>query len=177
MDFPAGSLFAGTATSAQQLVIFTLGFFLGGCVGKNFKRRFRIFGIASMISAMAATGLLVCLQFTGTADQGNLLTIKGTLPVGMLVIYAATGIGGFTSVVAQSTYSSFWQSNTPAEQIPAGQALYSIGSAGGSVIFGAVAGVVLGNSGDYSRVFATGFVFATVGLFCAWIGFRFPKEE
>ena len=48
---------------------------------------------------------------------------------------------------------------------------------GGSLIFGAVAGLVLGSSGDYSRVFATGFCFAVVGLICALVGFRFNKEE
>ena len=45
------------------------------------------------------------------------------------------------------------------------------------MIFGAVAGLVLGSSGDYSRVFATGFCFAVVGLICALVGFRFNKEE
>ena len=38
-------------------------------------------------------------------------------------------------------------------------------------------GVVLGTSGDYSRAFATGFVFAVIGLICAIAGFRFSKEE
>lgn len=177
MDFSASSLFTGTATLPQQMVILVLGFFLGGYVGKNFRKRFRIVGVASMVAAMLATGLLFCLQFTGTATENNLLVLGNGLPLGMVMIYLATAIGGFTSVVSQSTYSTFWQSNTALEDIPAGQALYSFGSTGGSVVFGAVAGVILGTSGDYARVFATGFVFAAVGLLCAWAGFRFPDEE
>jgi len=103
--------------------------------------------------------------------------IGGFLPAGMLLIYIATAIGGFTSVVAQSTFSAFWQSNTSHEEIPSGQALYSFGSSGGSCIFGAVVGAVLGTSGDYTRAFATGFIFASIGFVCALVGFKFTKEE
>ena len=89
-----------------------------------------------------STGILFCLQFTGTAAEGNIMTI-GDIPVGMIMIWVAVAIGGFTSSVSQSTFSAFWQSNTPREDIPSGQALYSFGSTGGSCIFGAVVGVVL----------------------------------
>jgi MFS family permease len=175
-SFPGSTTFNGTASLPQQVVMVILGLFLGGYIGKKFAKRFRPFGILSMVAAMAATGLLFCLRFTGTAAEGNVATI-GDLPVGMLVIWIAVAIGGFTSVVAQTTFSAFWQSNTPREQIPSGQALYSFGSTGGSCIFGAVVGVVLGSSGDYTRAFATGFVFATIGLICAIVGFKFSKEE
>lgn len=173
----AGATFYnGTATMAQQIVIFVLGLFLGGYVAKKFVRRFRIFGIASMAAAVLATGMLYCLKFTGTAAAGNLVML-GSVPAGMILIYAATAVGGFTSVVAQSTFSAFWQTNTPKEDFPSGQALYTFAGSGGSVIFGAVAGVVLGASQDYSRAFATGCVFAIVGLICSIVGFRFTKEE
>ncbi len=174
--FPGSTLFNGTASLPQQVVMVILGFFLGGYIGKKFAKRFRVFGIAAMAAAMVATGLLYCLKFTGTAAANNIVAI-GNMPVGMLMIWAAVAIGGFTSSVAQSTFSVFWQSNTPKEEIPSGQALYSFGSSGGSCIFGAVVGVVLGTSGDYTRAFATGFVFAVIGLIVAILGFRFTKEE
>ncbi len=174
--FPGATLFNGTASLPQQVVMVILGFFLGGYIGKKFTKRFRTFGIAAMAAAMVATGLLYCLKFTGTAAANNIATI-GDMPVGMLMIWAAVAIGGFTSSVAQSTFSVFWQSNTPKEEIPSGQAMYSFGSTGGSCIFGAVVGVVLGTSGDYTRAFATGFVFAAIGLVVALVGFRFTKEE
>jgi len=174
--FPGATLFNGTASLPQQVVMVILGLFLGGYIGKKFVKRFRTFGILSMVAAMVATGMLYCLKFTGTAAAGNLVTI-GTMPVGMLLIWVAVAIGGFTSVVAQSTFSAFWQSNTPREEIPSGQALYSFGSTGGSCIFGAVCGVVLGTSGDFTRAFATGFVFAVIGLIVAIVGFKFSKEE
>ena len=174
---PGSTFFNGTATMAQNLIILILGFFLGGFIGKKFTKRFRTFGILAMVAAMIATGMLYCLQFTGTAEAGNLMLVGTSVPVGMLLIYIATAIGGFTSVVAQSTFSAFWQSNTPPEDIPSGQALYSFGATGGSVIFGAVVGVVLGNTTDYSRAFAAGFVFAAIGFICALVGFKFSKEE
>ena len=175
-SFPGATLFNGTASLPQQVVIVMLGLFLGAYIGKKFVTRFRPFGILSMLAAMIATGILFCLQFTGTAAEGNIMTI-GDIPVGMIMIWVAVAIGGFTSSVSQSTFSAFWQSNTPREDIPSGQALYSFGSTGGSCIFGAVVGVVLGTSGDYSRAFATGFIFAVIGLICAIVGFRFSKEE
>lgn len=175
--FPGSTLFNGTATMPQQVVILILGFFLGAYIAGKFVKRFRTFGILSMAAAMVATGLLYCLKFTGTAAGGDLVLLGESMPVGMLLIWIATGVGGFTSVVAQSTFSAYWQSNTPREDIPSGQALYSFGSTGGSCIFGAVVGVILGTSGDYTRAFATGFIFAAVGLVCAIVGFKFSKEE
>ena len=176
--FGASSFFNGTATMPQQIMILLLGTFLAPYISKKFIKRFRPFGILSMVTALIALTILFCLQFTGTAKNGNVMTIaNGTIPVGMVMIYIATAIGGFTSAISQATYSAFWQSNTPREDIPSGQALYSIGSTGGSAIFGAVCGVVLGSSGDYSRAFATGMVFALIGLIVAITNFKFTKEE
>ncbi len=174
--FPGAAFYAGAANLPQQVVIVILGMFLGGYIGAKFVKRFRIFGIASMMAAILATGMLYCLKYTGTAADGNILTI-GSVPVGMLLIWAAVAVGGFTSVVSQSTFSAFWQTNTKPEDIPSGQAMYAFGSTGGSVIFSAVCGVVLGSSGDYTRAFATGLVFAVFGLIVAFVGFRFSKEE
>ncbi len=174
---PGATFFNGTATMAQNIAIFILGLFLGGYIGAKFAKRFRTFGIAAMLACMAATAILYCLKFTGTAAEGNVKLLGASFPLGMLLIYIATAIGGFASTVAQSTFSAYWQSNTPKEDIASGQALYNFGATGGSCIFGAVVGVVLGNSVDYSRAFATGFVFALIGLVCAVVGFRFTKEE
>lgn len=175
---PASTFFTGTGTLAQGLVTFVLGLFLGGYVGQKFAVRFRPFGIMSMVTAMIATGLLYCLKFTGTAAGGDLVLLaNGTIPAGMLLIYLATAIGGFTSSVAQGLYSAYWQSNMPREDIATGSALYNFGNTGGSVIFSAVVGVVLGSSGDFTRAFATGFVFACIGLLVALKGFRFTAEE
>jgi MFS family permease len=174
--FPGATLFNGTSALPQHVVVVILGLFLGGYIGKKFALRFRGFGIMSMITAMIATGMLYCLKYTGTAAAGN-IAVFGDMPVGMILIWCAVAIGGFTAVVSQATFSAFWQSNTPREDIPAGQALYSFGSTGGSAIFGAVVGVALGASGDYTRAFAAGFVFAVIGLIVGIAGFRFTKEE
>ena len=176
-SLPGATFFNGTATLAQNIVIFILGLFLGAYIGKKFAKRFRGFGIAAMAACMLATAILYCLKFTGTAAEDNVKLIGSSFPLGMLLIYVATAIGGFASTISQSTFSAYWQSNTPKEEIASGQALYNFGATGGSCIFGAVVGVVLGNSVDYSKAFATGFVFALIGLICAIIGFKFTKEE
>lgn len=174
--FPGATTFNGTASLPQHVVIVILGFFLGGYIGQKFTKRFRPFAITAMITAMIATGMLYCLKFTGTAAAGDVMAI-GNMPVGMILIWVAVAIGGFTAVVSQSTFSAFWQTNTPREEIPSGQALYSFGSTGGSCIFGAICGAVMGTSGDFTRAFATGFVFAAIGLVVAIFGFKFTKEE
>lgn len=175
---PLTTLFNGTSTLMQQLVIFILGLFLGGYISKKFAKRFRPFGIMAMISAMVACGILYCLKYTGTAANNDLIFIGNSqFPLGMLFIYIATAIGGFNSVIAQSTFSAFWQSNTPAEEIPAGQGMYNFANTGGSCIFSAIVGVVMGVSGDYTRAFAVGFIIACIGLICAIKGFKFTDDE
>lgn len=171
------TFFNGTGTMAQQVVIFILGLFIGGYIGKKFTRRFRVFGILSMGCVIVACGILYCLKFTGTAAGGNVVMLTDSFPAGMLLIYVATAIGGITSVISQSSFSAFYQSNTPREDIPAAQALYTIGATGGSAIFGAVVGVVLGSSGDFTRAFALGIAFGIIGLICAIAGFKFTPEE
>lgn len=173
---PGATIFNGTYNMAQQIVILILGTFLGGFIGQRFVKRFRKFGIAAMVVALIATLLLCCLAFTGTAADNNLVMV-GPVPAGMLLIYLATGLGGFASVVNTSAFPGFWQSNTPREDIPSGQALYSFGAMFGSVLCNAVAGVVLGTGSDYIRAFVVGAVFAMIGVIIAFLGFRFSKEE
>lgn len=173
---PGATIFNGTYNMAQQIVILILGTFLGGFIGQKFVKRFRKFGIAAMVVALIATLILCCLAFTGTAAENNLVMV-GSVPAGMLLIYLATGLGGFASVVNTSAFPGFWQSNTPREEIPSGQALYSFGAMFGSVLCNAVAGIVLGTGTNYIRAFAVGAVFAVIGVIVAFVGFRFSKEE
>lgn len=174
---PTSTFFNGTGTMSMQVVIFILGLFLGRYISQKFVLRFRVFAILSMLSAVLSTAVLFCLKFTGTAAGGDVLMLGSSFPLGMLVIYVGTGIGGLNSVVQQSTYSVFWQSNTPKEDIPSGQGLYNFAGFGGACIFSAVVGAMLGSSTDYTLAFAVGFVFSIIGLICAYKGFRFSKEE
>lgn len=173
---PGGTFFSGTYNMAQQLVILILGFFLGGYIGRKFTKRFRPFAVAAMIVALAATLILCCLKFTGTAAGGDIVMV-GAVPVGMLVIYLGSGLGGFTSVVVASTLPAFWQSNTAPAEIPAGQALYSFGAMLGSTLCNALAAAVLAGGTDYIRAFLVGTGFTLVGTVVALIFFRFGKEE
>lgn len=126
---PASTFFNGTGTMAQQLVIFILGLFLGAYIGKRFTRRFRVFGILSMVAVIAACAILYCLKFTGTAADNNVAFLGNSIPVGMILIYVATAIGGFASVVSQSTFAAFYQSNTHREEIAAEDARIAGGTA------------------------------------------------
>lgn len=174
--FPGAVLFNGTASIMSHIVNLVLGLFLGGYVGKKFVMRFRPFGIAAAIASIIATGMLFCLRFTGTAAAGNVMAV-GNMPVGMILIYVACAIGGFTMVVANSTYSAYWQSNTPRDEIPSGQAMYSFGAMMASCFFGALVGVLMGTSGDYTIAFGAACVICVLGLVNAIVGFKFTPEE
>lgn len=175
-NLPGATFYTGTATLAQQVVAFLLGLFLGSYVAKKFSHRFKKFAISAMGTAMLASAILYCLKFTGTSDEGNVVML-GRIPVGMILIYLATSFGGFTTVVAQSTFSAFWQSQTSEKEIPAGQGLYNFAGSGGIVVFTAVVGVLLGNSMDYSIAFALSFVVALIGLIWSVMGIRFSVED
>lgn len=173
---PGGTIFNGTYNMAQQIVILILGLFLGGYIGAKFVKRFRPFGIAALAVALAGTIILCCLKFTGTAAEDNLVMV-GSIPAGMLLIYLASGIGGFSSVVSASAFPAFWQSNTPPEQIPSGQSLYSFGAMFGSTLCNATAAIALGTTTDYTRAFLVGAGFCVIGVIVAFVGFRFSDAE
>lgn len=173
---PLGTLYSGTYNMAQQLVILILGTFLGAYIGKRYVHRFRKFGIAAMLVALAATLILCCLKFTGTAAENNLV-FWGGIPAGMLLIYLGTGLGGFSSVVASSSFTAFWQTNTPPEEIPSGQSMYSFGSMFGSTLCNAIAATALGTGTDYIRAFLVGVAFCAIGVVAAFAGFRFSSAE
>ena len=174
--FPGYALFNGTASLANHVVGLILGLFLGGYIGQKFVKRFRPFAIASSVSAIIATGLLFCLRFTGTAAAGNVMAI-GNIPVGMILIYVACAIGGFNYTVANSTLNVYWQTNTPPEEMPSGMAMASFAALFASCFFGALAGVLMGNSGDYTIAFGAACVICIIGLFFAIVGFKFTPEE
>lgn len=175
-SFPGATLFNGTASIMNHIMGLILGLFLGTYIGKKFIKRFRSFAILGSLAAIVATGMLFCLRYTGTAAEGNIAVI-GNMPVGMILIYVACAIGGFSFTVANATYTPFWQSNTPREQIPSGQAMYSFGGMLSSCFFGALVGLVMGNSGDYSIAFGTACILCVIGLIFAIIGFKFTPEE
>lgn len=175
-SFPGATLYNGTASIMNHIVGLILGLFLGGYIGEKFVTRFRPFAILGSVAAIVATGMLFCLRFTGTAAEGNIVTV-GSVPLGMIVIYVACAIGGFTFTVSNAAYTPFWQSNTPREEIPDGQSMYSFGAMLASCLFGALAGVLMGNSGDYTIAFGAACIICVLGLINAIVGFKFSPEE
>ena len=174
--FPGATLYNGTASLMNHIVGLILGLFLGGYIGKMFIKRFRPFALLGNLSFIIASAILFCLRFTGTAAQGNVMAI-GNLPVGMILIWLACAIGGFGFTVSNSTYPAFWQTNTPREEIPSGQSLYSFGSMMASCFFGALVGVLMGTSTDYTIAFGASLAICILGLIFAIVGFKFTPEE
>ena len=173
--FPGATLFNGTASIMNHVVGLILGLFLGGYIGKKFVLRFRPFAIWGNLSFIAASAILFCLRFTGTAAEGNVMAI-GDLPVGMILIWAACAIGGFGFTVS-ATYPAFWQTNTPREDIPSGQSLYSFGAMMASCFFGALVGVLMGTSTDYTIAFGASLIICILGLIFTVVGFKFTPQE
>ena len=149
-----------TVTMPQTIVQLILSLFIGAYIGKQFKKRFRPFALLAIVCYLA--GLLIF--FTLKPDST------------MLPIYIATGIGGIGQAISQSTFSAFFQSELPREEIGAAQGMYTFSSTGGSCIFIAICGACMNKGLTMLQCFLIGACFVLAALIVALIGFRFPKE-
>lgn len=174
--FPGATLYNGTASIMTYIVQLILGLFIGAYIGKKFVQRFRPFALLGVVAAIVATAMLFCLRFTGTAAEGNIIAI-GSVPLGMIVIYVACAVGGFATSITNVVFTPFWQSNTPPQDIPSAQSLTSFGAMMSSSLFGALAGILMGNSGDYTIAFGAACIISVIGLFVGIAGFKFSPEE
>lgn len=158
----SGSAFASsTVTMPQTIVQAILGFFVGGLIGKNFKKRFRPAALLALSLYIIALLILSTLQPTSS----------------MLVIYAAVSIGGVSQAITQSIHAPFFQSELAPEEIAPAQGMFQFSSTGGASIFGALCGAAMNMGANYNQVFLLGAAFVGAALVLAIIGFRFPKEE
>lgn len=106
------AMLSGTATMPQTIVIAVLGIFIGRYLGKDFVRRFRPMGILAFLCPITATLILFSLKPESS----------------MLQIWIATGIGGVSSAIAQSSFAAFFQTELKPEEFAPAQSMYNFGS-------------------------------------------------
>lgn len=152
---------SSTVTMPQTIVQFILGLFMGGLVGRAFKKRFRPFALLGIICY--AIGLMI------------FYTLSPTSPI--FIIYLATGIGGIGQAVVQATFAAFYQSELKPEDIRPAQGMYQFASTGGSSVFTAIIGAAMNLGMGLQGAFLLGTAFILAGLVVALFTFRFTKEE
>lgn len=152
---------SSTVTMPQTVVQFIVGLVIGGIIGKQFKKRFRIVGLVSIIAYVAA----LLIMWTLNADSP------------FLILLLATGIGGIGQGISQSQYAAFFQSELKMEEIRPAQGMYQFAQTGFSSIVMAVFGMAQGLGASMHDVFMLGALICAAGLVVAIFGFRFPKEE
>lgn len=155
------ALASSTVTMPQTIVQAILGFFVGGLIGKNFKKRFRPAALLALSLYILALLILSTLRPTSS----------------MMVIYVAVAIGGVSQAVTQSIHAPFFQSELSPEEIAPAQGMFQFSSTGGASIFGALCGAAMNMGANFNQVFLIGAAFVGASLVIAFIGFRFPKEE
>lgn len=155
------ALASSTVTMPQTIVQGILGFFVGGLIGKNFRKRFRPAALLALSLYIAALLILSTLR----PDSS------------MLVVYAATAIGGISQAVTQSIHAPFFQTELKPEEIPAAQGMFQFSSTGGASIFGAICGAAMNMGADYNQIFLLAAGVVGIALTIACFGFRFSPEE
>jgi hypothetical protein len=95
----------------------------------------------------------------------------------MIQIYIATAIGGFATIVPQSQFAPFFQTELKKEEFSAGQAMFNFGTTGGACLFLAITGAMLNAGANYNHVFLLATTSCVAALLIGFVGLRFPKED
>lgn len=155
------SLASSTVTMPQTIVQAVVGLFIGAYVGKAFCKRFRPIALLALILYTVSMAVFYMLR----PDSS------------MLVIYAATALGGVGQAITQSIYAPFFQTELQPEEFGAAQGMYSFAGTGGSCIFMAICGAAINGGFTLNQVFLLGLIFCAAALCIGLVGFRFPAEE
>jgi MFS family permease len=151
---------SSTTTIPMTIAQVLFGFVIGRYFSKRFISRFRGAALISIVLTIAAVGGLCFL----TPDSS------------MILIYVVSLLGGVGSVVPQSAFANFFQTELQPQEIAAAQGLFTFGSTIGPTIFMAISGAMLNAGLNYINVFMLAVVFCVVGLVIGIVGLKFPKD-
>lgn len=161
MFMNGSSTLASTITLPQTITQALLGMLIGVIIWHQFKKRFRPLALLALASFMIS--LLILSTLTPTSS--------------IVLIYAATTIGGIGQALAQSLFTPFFQSELKLEEYTAAQGMYSFSGTGGGTIFGSVCGLCLNLGFSFNQIFLLSAGFLAAALIVAVCTFRFSKEE
>ena len=155
------SLASSTVTMPQTSIQAILSFFVGGYIGKNFRKRFR------PAALLALAGYAIALIMFSSLQPAS----------SMMIIYVATAFGGISQAIINSTIAPFFQIDLKPEEIESALGMFQFGLTGGSCIFVAVCGMVLNAGFTLNHVFMLGTAFCAIALVIGFFCFRFSKTE
>jgi MFS family permease len=151
---------SSTATMPMTIVQVIFGFIFGRYFAKHFISRFRSAALFSLSLTVVA---MVALCFLTPSSS-------------MLLIYVSSVLGGIGSVMPQSIFSNFFQTELKHEEIGAAQALFSFGSTSGSSLFLAITGTMFNAGLSFTHIFMLAVAFCVCGLIVGVVGLKFPKD-
>jgi MFS family permease len=151
---------SSTATMPMTIAQVAFGFIFGRYFTKHFISRFRpaaLFSIAMTVAAMTAMCFL-------------------TPSSSMFLIYLGSILGGIGSVMPQSVFANFFQTELKHEEIGAAQALFSFGGTAGSSLFISITGTMFNAGLSFTHIFILAVAFCVGGLIIGVVGLKFPKD-
>lgn len=152
---------SSTVTMPTTIVRVICGVFIGGLLGKNFKKRFGPMALASMLMLTAGSVLLCLLQPTSS----------------MMLIYVAGILGGFCNAFAMAAFPPFFQSELQPGELASAQGIFQVSGTVGPVVYIALGGALLNGGGGFKGAFVLATVMCAIGLVVTIFGLRFPKDE
>lgn len=154
------STVSSTITMPQTVVQALVGLFIGGWIGKNLQKRFYPMAVLGMGIYTAAMLIFFMLR----PDSS------------MMTIYFATGIGGISQAITNSSLPAFFNASVKAEEYSAANGMYTFAATGGSCIFVAVCGALQNAGCSINQLFLFSAVLCGIAFFIALVKFRIPWE-
>lgn len=154
------STISSTGTMPMTIAQAVFGVIFGRLLAKEFAKRFRPAALISLFLVTLGMVLICTLQPESS----------------MFIIYAASTLGGIGTVVPQSTYSNFFQTELTQGEIGTAQGMFSFGGTGGSSIFMAISGAMTNAGFTINHVFIMATAWCAISLLIGFIGFRLPQE-
>lgn len=154
------STVSSTITMPQTIVQALAGMFIGGWIGKKFQKRFY---------PMAVLGMGIY-----TAAMLIFFMLKPDSP--MMMIYLATGIGGVSQAITNSSLPAFFNASLQPEDYSAANGMYTFAATGGSCIFVAVCGALQNAGCSINQLFLFSAVLCGLAFCIVLVKFRIPQE-
>jgi len=158
MQVPA--IISSTCAIPLTITQAVFGAVTGRILGKKFAQRFRPVALTSLLLLFIAT-LLVCFLQPDSS---------------MIIIYVASALGGIGTVVPQSNYTAFFQTELQPKEYSSAQGMFTFGSTGGSCIYIAISGALMNSGGTFNHSFILAAGFSAAALLIGIIGIHLPKE-
>jgi MFS family permease len=155
---------SATVTMPQTLAQAVFGVVFGRVLSTKFQKRFRPIALLAQFLILAATFLL--------------LLARPDTPI--LVILAASALGGIGVVVPQSSLMPFFMSDLDPRDYGAGISMFNFAGSLGSCLYMAAAGTLLNMTGSLESCFRLAFAFCAAAMCVAFLGFRYtsnPKTD